>query len=143
MRERAVSSGNQHGLQTRAGEARARNGAAVSARFGGAEVIGGAFVARPVHSRFIARVLVSRGFGRSAECRGEEFPARNRIAFGSAPRPTTRPRKVLIYIALPALESACHMRVTKQQPAGGDVSISLPLRSSVFVSEGSEPPRMA
>ena len=44
-------------------------------------------------------------------------------------------RKVLMRSLLPALASACHMRLPRQ-PAGGDVSISLPLRSSVFVFEG-------
>lgn len=68
--ERAVCSGNQRGLQTRAGETRARDGAVVSARFGSAEVIGAAVVARPVHSRFTAD---ARGVERiGGVCRGAQ-----------------------------------------------------------------------
>lgn len=72
VRERAVYSGNRRGRQTRAGEARARNGAAVSVRPGVAEVIGGAFVARPVHSRVTLTHVLSRALaGNSAVRRGQ------------------------------------------------------------------------
>lgn len=72
--------------------------------------------------------------GGGGECRG---------ALGRVPRRElhriwkgiTNERKVLIYITLAALESARHVTVSRQQPAGGDVSISLPVRSTVLVFE--------
>ncbi len=87
--------------------------------------------------------VVSRGLaGHVAEPRGNKFLVGNRLVFGRTLRTTTRPRKVLMCSTLPALETACHMRIRRQQPAGGDVSISLPLRSSVFVFDCSVQPRM-
>lgn len=87
--------------------------------------------------------VVSRGLAGFVEApRGHEFLIGNRIAFGGSSRTTTRPGKVLMCGTLPASESACHTRVPRQRPAGGDVSISMPLRSSVLVFEGSGQPRM-